>query len=395
MAIVNKIASRTVLIIVLALSSYWFLHPQGLIFQVFNKDLSFLLSPILVASIIFYLSSLISVIFTGRIINIITSSLKGFSTAFMFFLLISNPPTSEALRPIGFWLLICALIVIFHHVVSSVAQLYHEPLPKVFATSLSLFAGGLALSQVTPLIPISLPWNLGSSLDKIVLLGFALASIASLFGVFKDFSNPYLRYLGEKLGSNLFSVLELAIFVLLYFFNIRSYLIDMYPVYIPLPLIEWGVVCMISWSLYRKLKHETKVSLSEPLKLGDWTRLQQKVGYHMDQELIDVSKLTEEFVEDGAKEGILVYITTVLLMNNVEQEAIEKVVSKLVDYQDTPYPRIALSWGLKGVEEENKERRTQLLQAVLEGAQSEILALRVISHRVHPNEWKYESGMEA
>jgi len=125
----------------------------------------------------------------------------------------------------------------------------------------------------------------------------------------------------------------------------------------------------------------------------------------MDQEQIDVSQLTEDFIEDGIKEGILVYITSVLLMNDVEREAIEKMVSRLVNYQDIPHPKIALHWRLKGVEAENKKRRKELLQKVLDEAQSEVLVYREKSiappaktpSKVFPEYIykKYESQMEA
>jgi hypothetical protein len=301
-----------------------------------------------------------------RVAEIIGNAIDGLGLALTIYLFNLSPMASEFLNLANPWLLICMLTAISHYVVKSLAELYHESLIITFSTSISIFVLGLALSNISQLIPINLPLEISVSFSKIIFWSFtATAALISLLIIFKSFSNLYLNYLERKIESNIGTVLFLLMLALIYFMYLRQYILEKINLLIPIHLAEWGVICLAFWLFYKSLIRGVNANLTETLNLGDWEKLRQELKYHADSEQLNVSRLIEDFINEGEKDGILTYIISVLLTNGVKEENIRRIVRKLLDFQDIPYPKICFRSWLNEIEKENIKRRKDLLNEIL------------------------------
>jgi len=370
--VIKDIVSHSIKFAAFLLTSYWLLYPDGLISQFLNVNLSFLLLPLIILSTALYVSAVINAIFISRITEIIGKALEGLSIALAIYLLTPRL-ASDLLSSLNYWLLILALTAIFNYVTNSLADLYHEPLLNVFSTSLSLFLAGFSLSNILAVFAQYLPPPLENFPPEIVFWGFTAAAAVSTVSIFRNFSNPYLHFLGVKIDSNIAGITLLLILTLTYFSALRPYVMS-YLTPIPVSLIEWGVICLSFWLFYRNLRSQVNKRLTEPLRVGDWTKLRQEVEYHVDSEQVNVADLVGEFVDYGIKDGIITYLVSVMLSNGVSEDNVRGIVRRLIEYEDIPYPKICLKPWINGIDEENKRRRRDLLQEILSEIEREIKA---------------------
>lgn len=361
--VINEIILNTVKLIAALLILYWSLQPEGLITQFLGKDLSFLLPSIIVLSIILYISSLIETIFIMRIAEIFCNALNGLAVALALHLFNLTPLAPDLLYSMDYWLFACILIAIFNYVAKSLAELYHEPLVSIFSTSLSLFLFGFSFSNILAvlIVPLSLP----PETSIFLFWSFTAAAIIFWLTAFRNFSNPYLRYLGEKIDSHIASIIFLLILIQIYFTILRPYIISHSHLFVPASLIEWGVICLSFWLFYRNLKKQVKEHLTEPLNLGCWTMLKQEISHQIDPEQRSTANLVEEFIEYGTKDGIITQLAAIMLLNGVKEEYVRHIVKKILDFHEVPYPKICLKPWLKGIDEENKRRRKELMEEIV------------------------------
>ena len=365
--LVYGIVSRTVAFAVLILTSKFLLDRNGFVYEIFNIDLSFMLYPLLVASATFYMATIFGVFLTGELADVVIGNVKVFALGLFFSIIVMNSPVPREFHPLGFWLLIGVTIVVFNRVMGAVSDCYRSNLLRVFSRSVSLFAGGYVLSKMMHTFPNHIYPEFISSPERIVFYSFMVASAVSLLGVFERSRNSYLSYIGKKFGttSGLFSTFLLVMFLLFYFFNLRPIIVGQYSNYVV--VFEWSIVCLASFVIYRNVKSYVAKSLAEDLRLGKWKRLVQTVVFNKDQ-VDEVSKVAEKFVEDGFKEGILIYLISTLLENGIPYSDIEAVISELVDYEDPPAPKLMFHWRLEDLERENKTRRIEVLRFTLNEA---------------------------
>jgi hypothetical protein len=371
--VIKVIISHSIKFVAFLLISYWFLYPNGLIVQFLNVDLSFLILPLVILSTALYASAIINAIFTLKIAKIIGNALKGLAIALAIYLLIPclgrflmSRALLDILSSLNYWLLLFMLTVIFNNIARSLADLYHEPLLEISSTSLFLFLTGFLLNNILSILILYLPPPIDKFPPEIFFWSFIVAAVISLFSILRNFPNPYLHFIGVKVGSNIAGITLLSILTLTYFSVLRPYITKYFP-YIAnvISLIEWGVVCLSFWVFYRNLRNQVNKFLMEPLHIGNWTTLRQEIEHHVDLEQINVSKIVEEFINCGVKDGIITHIVSVMLSNGVSEEKIRGIVRRLIEYQDIPYPKIRLSPWIKRVDEENKMRRKDVLQKML------------------------------
>lgn len=366
--VIRDVTLHSVKLIIILLVLNWSLQPGGLAVQFLGIDLSCLLPSIIILLTIFYISSLIQMVFILRIAEIAGNALNGLALALALYLFNLTPLAPKLLYLMNFWLFMCMLTLVFNYTTKSLADLYHEPFIGVLSSSISLFLAGISLSNISTIL---VPYIFSSSevsnfIPKIISWVFTIASILFPVALFKHFPNPYLHYLGEKISSNITSIIFLLILVLTYFSILRPYILSHY-YFIPIPidLFEWGIICLSFWLFYEKLRGQVRKRLTEQLNLGEWTRLEQEVKHKIDLEQLNIASIIEEFVEYGIKDGIITYIASTMLLNGIEEKYIRWIIKKILDFQEIRYPKICLRAWAKGIDEENKWRRIKLVEEVL------------------------------
>jgi hypothetical protein len=366
---IKAIIVRSIALVAFLSISYWLLCPSGFIAQLLKVDISFLFLPILISSIVFYLSAVVNAIYASKVMGIANSALRGLAIALAMYL-IAMQWAFGIWTSIIFWVFIIALTAIFDHVVNSLANLYNEPLLSILSTAISLFLVGLSFSKIMASF-LSYPPSPLKAFPDVVFWTFTIVAAISLLSIFKYFSNPYLRVLGTKVGSNVVGMTALMFLVLMYFFALRPQIIG-YPIPIPISLIEWGIICLSIWLFYRSLKGQVNSYLTEPLEMGDWAKLVQEIEHRIDPEQVSLADLIREFIDCGVKDGVITRLVAIMLLNGLSEESIRKIVRKILEYQDLPYPRIRLTQWVKGIDEENKRRRKNLLKMLLDEIEQEM-----------------------
>lgn len=136
-----------------------------------------------------------------------------------------------------------------------------------------------------------------------------------------------------------------------------------------LPYLEWVAVAVAVYAVYTMTRLPTDESYvgSETL---DWKRHVQEVRRETGQDLVRLTSVMEEFVDNGIKEPLLVYLALHLQRLGVIEERILKILSPLVDYRKSTGRQrllfLVFPWAKRRFIMRNKEIRKILLTNLLE-----------------------------
>jgi hypothetical protein len=360
----TSLASRTIIFAVLILAIEFVSSHNDEIIQTSDIDVSYMILPLIIASTIIYAVAMVDVFLTGELSQAFSRGVVGFTVGLFLSLAIARAPYLQDYQPLGFWILIGVVIIVAAYLSSAVSRSHHLSSIKVLSISIAFLTLGYVSSQIVSLLSQRTTVEFPQSFETVIFWSFAAASALCLLGLLSGSHNPYLSYVGNKFGSasGLVTIFALAIFLLLYSFDLRPILANSYPNYV-LPF-EWGAVCVVCFAFYRSAKSYAAKFLAEDLSLGKWTRLFQKIEQKKDK-VEEVSKIVKKFVDDGNKEGILIYLTSTLIENQASTPEIVAAISKLVEYWDLPLPKLAFLSKLENRERENKVRRKTVLQQTL------------------------------
>ncbi|MEM2661203.1 MAG: hypothetical protein QXS74_07785 [Nitrososphaeria archaeon] len=344
----------------------WIIMPGGLANQFLGLDLELhhLLPSVTILLLIFCFSSIVQNIFAIPIAKILGNALNALAFTLAFYLFNLTPLAPEILSSINLLLFVFILTAILSYVAKSLASIYHEPLIGIFSISILLPFAGIFFSHVSKILISS--FLLPSSIPGIVFWSFIIASIINFHvALFRYFPNPYLHHLGIKVSSNIIIIIFFLILIQTYFSFLRPSIIS--NVYLPIPinLIEWGALCIVFFFFYEDLKIQVRKHLTESLNLGSWTTLKQEIQYHTDIEQLNIANLIKEFIECGIRDGLITNLTLFMFLNGFEENYIRNIIKKILDFQEIPYPKIRLNLWLKGIDNENKIRRRELVKELL------------------------------
>lgn len=332
--------------------------------QIFNVDISFTILPLIIASTIIYLVAIVEVFLTGELSQALSRGILGFAVGLFLSMVVMSAPELKDYQPLGFWILLADIIIVIAYTSSSISKSYHVNILKILPISVALMILGYISSQIITLLSQHATIQFPPSLETIISYSFVATSALCLLGLFSGSRSPYLSYVGKKFSSalGLATIFAVALLLLFYSLDLRPVIAGFYSNYL-LP-VEWGAVLVTSYALYRNAKSYVAKSLAEDLSLGKWTRLIQKIVQKKDK-VEEVSKIVKDFVDEGDKEGVLVYLTSALFENQASTSETVAAISKIVKYQDIPASKLAFLSKLENREQENKIRRKDILYQTL------------------------------
>jgi len=363
---IKAIIMRTAILAAFLSISYWILCPGGLLEQLFSIDLSFLFLPIAVFSAMHYLSKVNDLILASEISKVLGITINRLGIITALYLLAKNW-ASDIWSATLFWMFVIALIAVSGHTIISLAKIFNETLLVIFLKAISFFLVGMAFSTLLN----SLSYSPLKALSEVVLWTFIVAAIISLLPLFSFSSNLYLRFIATKLGSKVLWVAFLMFLVLEYFLLLRPEIVR-YSDPGQVTLAEWGIVCFSFWLFYRNLKSQVNNHLAKEMEMEDWTKLVQTIQHEIDPEHAYLADEVREFIDRGVKDGIIARLVSVMVLNGMGDGNIRRVVSRLLEYSDIPYPRIRLDRWIRKIDEENRRRRRELLKTLLDEIGQEI-----------------------
>lgn len=136
-----------------------------------------------------------------------------------------------------------------------------------------------------------------------------------------------------------------------------------------LPYVEWVAVVLAVYVIYTMIGSSTKDFDVSPEGLG-WKEHIQEIRRETGRDLIRITSVMEQFVDNGVKEPLLVYLTLHLQRLGETEEDILKTLSPLIDYQDNAQRHklyfLAFPWTRRKLAMRDKKARENLLNTLLE-----------------------------
>lgn len=328
-----------------------------------------ILVPVMVAVTLFYLASVVGTLFEGTINNVIISGLYagGFASLIIVFMILQ--PASDSTSVAGYLFMGSYAVYFLYSIMSTIAELRNQFYIRVISGALAIFIIGQVCIQLVNLYMITpgIPESEQVTLIKSMLnWGFSAASVVTLVGIFRDSRNPYLAQIGS-IASNYFFVVALSLIGTLYVNFISGNLTEVSPVMEQLsPYVEWTGIVIIGAFIFQIMRQGMSESMMVPTEIGEWTKHIQDRSATKGKSLKDFTEIIEQFVQKGEKENLLVRLFRFLNENRASDKEMSDSLENFIRYEDQKFPHFSKKGTSEKIEENNRERRMQVLQFTVE-----------------------------
>jgi hypothetical protein len=325
--------------------------------------------PLLVGISLFYMAVLVGSLLEGKITNVIISGLYagGFASFIIVFMILQ--PLSEATQVAGYLFLGSYAVYFLYSILSLISELRNQLYIQVISGALAIFIIGQVCVQMVNLymvIPGTPETEQVSLIKEMLNLAFGVASGITLIGIFRDSRNVYLSQFGS-LASNNFFVTALSLIGTLYFNFIGGRLAEVNPVLKQLsPYVEWTGIVIIGAFIFTVMRRGMSESMMVPTELGAWGKHIQDTSSTKGKQLRDFTEIIDEFVQAGKKESLVVKLFRFLNENRASEKEMGDSLKELIHYEDQKHPSFAKRGTSKKVEENNRERRMQILSKTVQ-----------------------------
>lgn len=336
--------------------------------QTASISLEIILIPLLASITIFYLASIVVIVFEGILAEVLAGTFyaAGFASFFALFLIL-NP--AQNINQAGYLLSAAFGVALVYNVVSTLARLRKSPTLKVVAVSATIYTEGqIALRLISLLIGASgaaMTPGLIEAILEFLSLGITIAAVFTLLAVFKTSGNPYLAALGSIASNYIFSV-SLSIIGALYYGFFMGGLSSFAPSIANLsPYVEWTGICIFAAIVFTIMRRGMQGSIMVKNRQGEWKKHVQQVTTYKGDRFVGFTEVVDDFVEYGNREKLLVKLALFLYENQARDDNISELLSELINYEDEEVPALSRTGQSDVVESQNKLRRLDLLQRMI------------------------------
>ncbi|MBN2336465.1 hypothetical protein JXL21_12985 [Candidatus Bathyarchaeota archaeon] len=345
-------------------------------------SLSFLGPPLIALLSMRYLSLVVEKLLTGDATQPLSEGLDTIAVTSFLYFAADWSLVPGWVKPITAFLFYSSILSTLHKTISVFIRDINYIFEPLLTSLYILFIGfigshtwlsvyphleGLALSS--PYSDLLSPYfeaGLARPVNNVIVASTAITAVLSLTGIVKNHPNPYLRYVGTNVGSQMEKV-TLVNFVLIYYlFFVRTYLIGLSglnPQYIV--IAEWAAICLGFYLGYRSIKSYAEASLVQQDLTGTWRRHLQQVNIHTDSQLDHLSGLVERFIVEGEKNEFIVQLSLLLRNSGGNAYSITSALTPLIEYRDMNPPKIGLPWQADNIAKLNHQRRRKIVNTVL------------------------------
>jgi hypothetical protein len=330
-----------------------------------------ILLPLLISGSIFYVASLVGIAFEGTFAEVLIGTLYAAAFTSFFALFLITLPGSVNINMAGYLLSGAFGVILLYNIVSTVARLKKKPSIRAAAISATIYAEGQIIVRLISLLIKSsgatMQPELIDAVGQFIDLGVTIAAVFTLFAMFKTSKNPYLAALGGISGNYLFSV-SLSLIGALYYGFFMGGLSALAPSIRNLsPYVEWTGICVFAALIFTIMRRGMQGSIIVRDRLGQWKRHLQQITSYKGDRFVDFTKMVEDFVQRGDKDKLLVKLTLYLNENRVADEEISTILTDLINYEDEKKPVISRSGRSTQINQENMEKRLEILQRTISG----------------------------
>ncbi len=313
---------------------YWSLRrPWILNFQInYDKTQVINLSeyrwPLISLVLGFYLGKIVELVLTGIWVEPLKRSLRSMGVIGLFYLSFSSPHAPDSLRFTSTILLTgTGAMTLLYLMENTVAQSHR--LGKHFAKSLRYLILGVTGSIMVTRIP---EITIAGLSEGFLLMGLLSAGVVFI-GYLAGWSIVALSLIGERVGENMRLSIILVSFFSFYGSVFRIYLIQGLGQGAGfVNLFELIMICLLVFMTYRWLRISYRSEVSG-IK-GSWSSHIQEIENRSDQELAKWSRLVDDYIVEGNKKRLTVYLFDLLRRHQVSLEQVEVMLSPLLDWSE-------------------------------------------------------------
>ncbi len=385
---VREIVLPSLIYVALLTVTVWFLVlqettiPLGLLGYDLTLSLSFLGVPLIAFLSLKYSSVVADKLLVGEATGRLSDGLNTVAYAAFLYYAADWSLVPGWVKPLTGFLLFASMLSALHDIlgiyVRDINYIFEPILTSIYIlfigflgsqTWLSVYPYFEELVLSSPFSGILLPIiraGLAEPVNNVIIVSTALTAVLSLTGIFKNHPNPYLEYLGSRIGGQIEKVTLLNFVLIYYLFFVRWYLLEssgFNPQYVVIG--EWAAICLGFYVGYRSMKRYAEESLVRQDVTGTWRKHTQRVSMHTDSQLDNLSDLVEGFIDHGTKKELIVHLALLLRNSSLEARAITRTLTPLIEYVEVEPPKIGLLWQADHVAKLNKRRRRKIVNTVL------------------------------
>jgi len=250
-------------------------------------------------------------------------------------------------------------------VLSKLAGLFSE-LPwgrQVYppGNALGQFLIGLSLWQV--LAAFSGSWAPMNRIGLVLFAGMLAVAISNIGAYGERLKNPFITNASRWMGQSPHVKFILGALIAAYIIFIRPAIVGVFRY---APLIEWVLVCIAAWRLFKGIKSGLKTHCAVLLQEADWRKHVQQIADRQGLDFIHLGDIQHGFVTRGDRDSLLIYLTLLLNDNRLPVTEINQILHPLINHQDAKTPWFAFGWEQRRILRRNEKERQRILDEIME-----------------------------
>jgi len=257
------------------------------------------------------------------------------------------------------------ILFISGYVLSKLAGLFGE-LPwgrHIYppGNALGQFLVGLGMWQF--LAAFSDSWESMNRIGLILFVGMLAVSLSNI-GVYGErLKNPFITDASRWLRQSPHVKFILGALIAAYIIFIRPAIVGAFRY---APLVEWVIVCIVAWRLFRGIKVGLKTHCAVSLQEADWRKHVQEITERQGADFIHLGDIQHDFVTQGDRDALLIYLVLLLNDNRLPVAEISRILHPLINHHDMKMPWFAFGWEQQRVLRRNEKERQRILDEIME-----------------------------
>jgi hypothetical protein len=203
--------------------------------------------------------------------------------------------------------------------------------PALSAAGLFMF--GIALWKVFAAFEGT--WGPFRGIGLVLLAAMLALTISHLAVYFTSSKNRVIADTSHWLGSKRTAKFFLGALIGAYFIFIRP---AMYSATGSAYLIEWIIICFVSWWILATAREGLENLHSVPYDDNEWQKHVQQVNIIVDDEFENIVVMQKSFLEISRREDLLAFIKSALTNNGLDENEIARKLNALTEHRDRKVP---------------------------------------------------------
>jgi hypothetical protein len=316
----------------------------------------------LVALVFSGIASVIGLTFLGTFARYLSRTFNIYALALLLYFLMSNSGSTQ-LNALSIYILLLTMVLATYVLFNPMLTSYKQFTLGAILMLLTLVLIGAILQFAIPAISKS------QAPANALTFGFIFGGVASLATPLQHGKSPRTKKIGRFFGKGTISFIVLGVIIGIYLFYFRARLIEWNSNAVMIG--EWVSVGLIVLCSMLALRSNVG-AVTAPMLIEDWQKHKQELGFRTTDDFLQLTEAIDAFSESGTKNELLLFLFQFLSENGVSIESMSPALNELINYQKQPHPRLIFSWDANFLEQEEKQKRKELIKRLIKNLNSDL-----------------------